>query len=57
MFSYSQTHRCAFCDNIIKNNANMVRVINNKTHVCFHVFCYRKAEEMRMKTDKISKKR
>ncbi len=49
MFDYSKTHRCLYCDRIILNNKNMVRIWPNK---CFHLFCDRKMKEIRYTKNK-----
>jgi hypothetical protein len=48
MFDYSKPHRCIFCDKIIINNKNMIRIYPDK---CFHIICDRKLRENRLPID------
>jgi hypothetical protein len=52
MFNYSKHHRCLFCDKIIVNNKNMVRIYPDK---CFHLICDRKLSELRINPNYISR--
>lgn len=45
MFDYSKQHRCLYCDKIITNNKNMVRIWPDKS---FHVICDRRMREQRI---------
>ncbi len=57
MFSYAVEHRCAYCDKCIIKNKNMIRVIKNNKHICFHVICYRRMDETRVSINKYINRR